>query len=76
MRSCDQSPKTIVVAGTLFEHGKVIPPTEAMRAVEAVTLDDVRAAARVVVASNPTVSVVGPVPEMDYHGTVKAALAA
>ncbi len=64
------------IAGTLFEHGKIIPPTEAMRAVEAVTLDDVRAAARVVVASNPTVSVVGPVPEMDYHGTVKAALAA
>ena len=64
------------IAGSLFEHGHVVAPDEAMRKVEAVTLDDVRAAARVVAASNPTVSVVGPVPEMDYHGTVKAALAA
>jgi len=65
-----------LIANSLFEHGRVIPPDQAMRAVEAVTLDDVRAAARVVVASNPTVSLVGPVPDMDYHGTVRTALAA
>ena len=49
-------------------------PEDAMRKVEAVTLDDVKAAARVVVASNPTVSLVGPAPDRDYHGQVRAAL--
>ena len=47
-----------------------------MQAVEAVTMEDVTAAARAVIASNPTLSLVGPVPEADYHGQVKAALAA
>jgi len=51
------------IAGSLFEHGKIVTPEEAMRKVEAVTMDDVRAAARMMVGSNPTVSLVGPVPE-------------
>ncbi len=64
------------LAGSLFEHGHVISPEEAMRKIEAVTMEDVTAAARVVVASNPTLSLVGPVPEADYLGQVKGALAA
>ena len=63
------------IAGSLFEHGTIMTPEDAMRKVEAVTLDDVKAAARTVVASNPTVSLVGPVPDQDYHGQVRAALA-
>ena len=63
------------IAGSLFEHGTIMTPEDAMRKVEAVTLDDVKAAARTMVASNPTVSLVGPVPDQDYHGQVRAALA-
>ena len=45
-----------------------------MRSVEAVTMEDVTAAARLLVGSNPTVSLVGPVQDADYHGQVRAAL--
>ena len=62
------------IAGSLFEHGAIMTPEDAMRKVEAVTLDDVKVAARMMVASNPTVSLVGPVPDQDYHGQVRAAL--
>jgi predicted Zn-dependent peptidase len=63
------------IAGSLFELGEIHTPEYAMRMVEAVTMDDVTAAARRVVASNPTISLVGPVPDVDYHGRVRAALA-
>jgi predicted Zn-dependent peptidase len=62
------------IAGNLFDRGRVVPPEEIMQAVEAVTTDDVKAAARAVIATNPTLSLVGPVPEADYHGRVVAAL--
>ena len=45
-----------------------------MQRVEAVTMEDVAAAAQVLVRSNPTISLVGPVPDVDYHGRVRAAL--
>ncbi len=45
-----------------------------MRAVAAVTAEDVRAAAQRVIASNPTLSLVGPVPDIDYLATVRAGL--
>ena len=64
------------IASSLFDYGRVIPPEQFMQAVEAVTMEDVTAAARVLIASNPTLSLVGPVPDADYHGQVKAALAA
>ena len=64
------------IASSLFERGYVLTPDQARQEVEAVTSDHVMAAAKSVVASNPTVSLVGPVPDMDYHGRVKAALAA
>jgi len=62
------------IAGSLFEHGRIITPEDTMRKVEAVTMDDVKAAARMMVATNPTISLVGPVPDQDYHAQVRAAL--
>ncbi|MEJ1977339.1 MAG: hypothetical protein WDN49_15790 [Acetobacteraceae bacterium] len=62
------------IAGRLFDHGAIISPEEAMHAVAAVTLEDVRAAAQAVVATNPTISLVGPAPDIDYHARVRAAL--
>ena len=63
------------IAGSLFDHGVVRAPEDSMRLVEAVTTDDVQAAAAIVARSNPTVSLVGPVRDVDYHGQVRAALA-
>ena len=64
------------LASSLFERGYVLTPDQARQEVEAVTTEHVMAAAKSVVASNPTVSLVGPVPDVDYHGRVRAALAA
>jgi predicted Zn-dependent peptidase len=62
------------IAGSLFERGFVMTTEEAMVAVNAVTIDDVQRAAKTVIASQPTISLVGPVPEADYHANVIAAL--
>ncbi len=62
------------IAGSLFDHGRVRPPEETMCLVEAVTLDDVRDAAAAVARTHPTVSLVGPVPDIDYQARVRAAL--
>ena len=64
------------IASSLFERGYVQTPDEARCEIESVTQDDVMAAACTVAASNPTVALVGPVPDLDYHGRVRAALAA
>ncbi|MBC7799756.1 MAG: insulinase family protein [Gemmatimonadaceae bacterium] len=63
------------IAGSLFEHGRIITPEDSMRKVEAVTTDDVTAAMRMMIATNPTISLVGPVPDQAYHSQVRAALA-
>ena len=62
------------IAGSLFERGTIMTPAEAMRHVAAVTMEDVHAAAQVVVKSAPTISLVGPVPEADYYQRVRQAL--
>jgi len=62
------------IAGSLFERGYVMTPEQAIKSVEAVTADDVQRAARQIIASQPTISLVGPVPEADYHARVVAAL--
>jgi predicted Zn-dependent peptidase len=51
-----------------------VEPEEFMAKVRAVTIDDVREAAELVTQANPTISLVGPVPDADYQGMVKAAL--
>jgi predicted Zn-dependent peptidase len=62
------------IAGRLFAYGAIISPEQAMQAVAAVTMEDVRAAAQAVVATRPTISLVGPAPDIDYEATVRAAL--
>jgi predicted Zn-dependent peptidase len=62
------------IAGSFFERGFVMTPEQAMEAVAAVTVDDVQRAAKTIIASQPTISLVGPVPEADYHAKVIAAL--
>ncbi len=62
------------LADALFTHGRVVEPEEFMAKVRAVTIDDVREAAELVTQANPTISLVGPVPDADYQGMVKAAL--
>jgi predicted Zn-dependent peptidase len=62
------------IAGSFFERGFVMTPEQTMEAVAAVTVEDVKEAARTVIASQPTISLVGPVPEADYHAKVIAAL--
>jgi predicted Zn-dependent peptidase len=62
------------IAGSLFERGYVMTPAEVMEKVAAVTVDDVKRAARAVIASAPTISLVGPVPDADYQAKVIAAL--
>jgi predicted Zn-dependent peptidase len=62
------------IAGSLFERGFVMTPEQAMEAVAAVSVDDVRQAAQTIIASQPTISLVGPVPEADYQAKVIAAL--
>jgi predicted Zn-dependent peptidase len=62
------------IAGSLFERGFVMTPEQTMEAVNAVTIDDVQKAASSVIASQPTISLVGPVPDADYHAKVIAAL--
>ncbi|MCK8784581.1 insulinase family protein [Roseomonas sp. NAR14] len=62
------------LAHGLFTRGRIVTPEEEMREVEAVTPEQVKAAARSAIRSNPTVSLVGPVPERDYHGMVRQAL--
>ncbi len=64
------------LASSLFERGYVMTPEQAKQDVEAVTAESVMEAAKVLVASNPTVSLVGPVADADYHGRVRTALAA
>ena len=54
-------------AGMLL-HGEVLTVDEVLARVEALTLDDVHAAARAVVAAPRTLSVVGPFDESDFDG--------
>jgi predicted Zn-dependent peptidase len=62
------------IAGSFFERGFVMTPEEVMQKVAAVRVEDVQRAACSVIASPPTISLVGPVPEGDYLGKVTSAL--
>jgi predicted Zn-dependent peptidase len=62
------------IAWSLFTYGRVITPEEFMEKVAAITMDDVRHAAETVLRGTPTLSLVGPVPDADYAGMLKAAL--
>jgi predicted Zn-dependent peptidase len=62
------------LAENLFEHGRLVEPDEKKRAVEAVTIDDLSEAARMVFATTPAVALVGPVPDTDYMGVIATEL--
>jgi predicted Zn-dependent peptidase len=62
------------MAHSLFRHGHIRDFDEVRRNIEAVTVDDLKAAARDLRRSRPTIALVGPVPEADYEGMVAAAL--
>ncbi len=60
------------LASNLLERGRLVAPDERKRAVEAVTIEDVIAAAETIFKTEPAVALVGPVPETDYLGLIKA----
>jgi predicted Zn-dependent peptidase len=64
------------LASNLFEHGRLVEPDEKKRAVEAVTITDLIEAARMIFMTNPTVALVGPVPDTDYLGLIKGEMGA
>ena len=64
------------LASNLFEHGRLIEPDAKKRAIEAVRIGDLTDAARMIFATNPAVSLVGPVPNTDYLGMIKAEIGA
>ena len=60
------------LASNLFDHGRIVEPDEEKRAVEAVTMQDLVAAANIIFSTSPTVALVGPVPDTDYLATIKS----
>jgi predicted Zn-dependent peptidase len=60
------------LASNLFDLGRLVEPDERKRAIEAVTINDVIEAARMVFSTQPAIALVGPVPETDYLGLIKA----
>jgi predicted Zn-dependent peptidase len=61
------------MARSYWQRGRVRSLEEMRAAVEAVTLDDLKAAAAHVLASAPSVALVGPVPDLDYVALVNGA---
>jgi predicted Zn-dependent peptidase len=64
------------LATHLIERGRLIEPDERKRAVEAVTVDELIEAARMIFKTNPAVALVGPVPDADYAGMIRAEMGA
>ena len=55
------------VVSHLFDTGRLLDPDEERARIEAVTLGELHAAARALVARRPTLALVGPVAEVDRH---------
>jgi len=64
------------LASSLLEHGRLVKPDERKRAVEAVTIRDLIEGAQMIFKTNPAVALVGPVPDTDYLGLIKAEMGA
>jgi predicted Zn-dependent peptidase len=64
------------LVSNLLEYGRLVEPDERKRAVEAVTIADMIEAAEMIFRSNPTVALVGPVPDTDYLGLLRAEMGA
>ena len=62
------------MAHSLFRYGRIRDFDQVRRSIEAVTVDDLKEAARTLLRSRPTIALVGPVPDADYEDKVKSAL--
>jgi predicted Zn-dependent peptidase len=62
------------MAGSYWQRGRVRSLDEMREQIEAVTLDDLRAAAAHVLSNTPSIALVGPVPEADYDELVRVAI--
>lgn len=65
---------TQYIANHYFQRGAVPEVSEVCRKIEQVTIDDIKAAARRLIDGEPSIALVGPVPDEDYAGLVKTAL--
>ena len=63
------------IAGSQFNWGHVRDLNEIRQSIEAVTVDDLKAAAHTLLQGKPAVALVGPVPDHDYADMIDAALA-
>ena len=63
------------LAGQFFRHGMARGPEGDIARIRAVEIGELRDAAREIFAGTPTLSLVGPMAEADYIGTVKAVFA-
>ena len=62
------------LAGQFFRHGTATGPDVDIAALRQVAIEDLSAAAGVVFSAPPTLSLVGPLDEVDHMATVRAAL--
>jgi len=59
------------IATSLFTLGRVRSPEEVRREVDAVTIDAVKKAAECLLGAEPTLAMVGPVPDADYEPMIR-----
>jgi predicted Zn-dependent peptidase len=64
------------IANQMFYYGRIKTFDEIRQSIKKVTIDDVKAAAKRLLSSKPTIALVGPIPDGDYEGIIKAALGA
>ena len=62
------------IASSLFQHGHVQDLEYIRQRIEQVTIDDLKAAAAHLLNGEPSISLVGPVPDKDYATMIKSAL--
>jgi predicted Zn-dependent peptidase len=63
------------LAVNMFERGRIVLPNDDAAEIEAVTREDLIAAAQTIVAGTPTVAFAGPAPDADYLQLIQAELA-
>jgi predicted Zn-dependent peptidase len=62
------------MANSMFTRNRIREFDEIKRDIEKINIDDLKSAAKFLFESKPTISLVGPVPDADYEGMVKAAI--
>lgn len=64
------------IAKTLIHHNKILDLQDKLRRIEAVTVNDVQAIARMVFSTKPTLAALGPLESLEDFETIKGRLAA